>query len=169
MLFDRLPKRSLLASALVAVTLACAPARADEPSPEALKIAGALIVDIGLKGSVDSIVPGLMAEVERSIGTIHPEMQSALHETVVAITPDFLSRDSSVVADVTHVLASRMTEQELRDSLAFFEGPTGKKYLAVQPVMLQALGLSVGAWRRQVSNDIVTRVREEMKKKGFEF
>jgi len=162
-------KRSLLAGALVGLAAAAAPARADEPSPEALKIAAAIVADIGLKASVDSIVPGLMGEVEHSIGTIHPEMQSALHETVVAVAPEFATRDASVLADVSHVLAARMTEQELRDTQAFFESPTGKKYLTTQPLLLQAANVSVGAWRRQVSNDIVARVREEMKKKGFEF
>ena len=162
-------KRPLLAGALLALAFAAVPARADEPSPEALKIAGAIIGDVGLKASVDTHVPNLMAEVERSIGTIHPEMQSALHDTVTALGPEFAPRDAAVLADVTHVLASRMSEQELRDTQGFFESATGKKYLASQPVLLQALSASVGAWRRQVSNDIVARVREEMKKKGFEF
>ena len=162
-------KRPLLAGALFALALSSVPARADEPSPEALKIAATIIADIGLKGSVDSIVPSLMGEVEHSIGTIHPEMQSALHETLTALVPEFAPRDASILADVAHVLAARMSEAELRETQTFFEGPTGKKYLAVQPVLLQAVGVSVAAWRRQVSNDIVARVREEMKKKGFEF
>ncbi len=96
-------------------------------------------------------------------------MQSTLHDTLVALLPEFQNADAGVLADLAHVMASKMTEQELKDTQVFFESPTGKKYLAVQPVLLQELGISGNVWRQKLATDMMSRVREEMKKKGFEF
>ncbi len=144
-------------------------ARADEPSPEALALATKLIDDIGLKASVDSFVPSLFGQVERNVTGMHPEMQSAVHETLVSLGPEFLKTDQSMIDDVAHVLAARMTEQEMRDTATFFEGPIGKKYLAVQPVLLKELSISAQVWQQRESAELVTRLREELKKKGYNF
>ena len=74
-----------------------------------------------------------------------------------------------MVDDVAHVLAARMTEPEMRDASTFFESPVGKKYLAVQPVLLQELGISSQVWQQRESVDLVARLREELKKKGYNF
>jgi hypothetical protein len=144
-------------------------ARADEPTPAALALANVVIADIGLKASVDGFVPSLLGEMEHNISALHPEMQSSLHETLLGLQPEFTKTEASILADVAHVLASKMTEQELRDTQAFFESPTGRKYIATQPVLLQELGISTAVWRRSVSADLLSRVREEMKKKGYTF
>ena len=62
-----------------------------------------------------------------------------------------------------------MSEQELTDVAAFFDSPSGKKYVAVTPVFLQRLANVTAPWRDQLSTDIVVRARQEMKKKGVEF
>ena len=59
--------------------------RAEEPSAEALSLATKLIDDIGLKASIDSFVPDLFGQVERNVTGLHPEMQTAVHETLVGL------------------------------------------------------------------------------------
>jgi hypothetical protein len=167
MSFSLTKKAVLVAIGLLAATSLTA--RADEPSAAALSLASTVIADIGLKASVDSFVPSLFNEMERNISGLHPEMQSSLHETLVALLPEYTKTEDSVLADVAHVLASKMTEQDLRDTQTFFESPVGKKYIATQSVLLQELSISAAVWRRQVSADLLTRVREEMKKKGYNF
>ena len=169
MAFPLTPRRMIWAGAIVALGLVGAGARADEPSPAAVARAGTVLVDVGLKQSVDLIVPSMLSELEHNIAAIHPEMQSALHETITALTPEFAKTASGVMNDLAHVLASRMNEQELRETQAFFEGPTGKKYLASQSAILQELGVSGNVWRRQLSTDMLTLLREERKKKGYDF
>ena len=62
-----------------------------------------------------------------------------------------------------------MTEQELKDTAAFFDSPSGKKFLEAQPAVLGQVGQFARAWHDKLSTDIITRVREEMKKKGYSF
>jgi hypothetical protein len=162
-------RAKLLAGALVALTLAAAPALADEPTAAAVALATKLLTEIGLKQSVDIIVPSMMGELERNLSSMHPEMKTALHEVLVADMPDFVKTEAAVLDDIAHVLASRMSEQELKETAAFFESPAGQKYVAAQGPMLQELSVSGSAWRQKLSGDMLTRIREDLKKKGVEF
>ncbi len=161
------PKVLAVAAGLMAIS--SFGARADEPTSNALTLAAKLIADIGLKASVDSEAPTLAGEIQNQLSQLHPEMGSTLHESLMQILPEFQTADASVLADLAHVLASKMSEQELKDTLAFFESETGKKYLAVQPVLLQELAISAQAWRPKLANDMMSRLRDEMKKKGYQF
>ncbi len=166
----RFPKSAAmaLAGALMALGLA-APARADEPSTEAIELAGQVLDDVGVRFSVEAIPPGLLLALVRNIGSIHPEMRTALGDAAATIAPEYAKSGGKVLDDLAQVLAARMTVEELRDTKAFFESPVGKKYLATQPVILQELAVSANAWRSELSEDLLKRLREEMKKKGYDF
>jgi len=169
MAFPSAAKNKYLIGATLALTLLGAPAFADEPTPAALALATSLLSDIGLKQSVDTIVPSMLGQIVQSVVKMHPEMQSALHDAALAAIPDFQKSEVTVIADIAHVLASRMSEQELKETVAFFEGPTGKKYIAAQGPMMEELGVSGVAWRQKLSGEMLTRLRDDVKKKGFDF
>ena len=48
----------------------------------------------------------------------------------------------------------------------FFNSPLGVKYQAQQPLVFQQYMVKVQDWQRGLATVIITRVREEMKKKG---
>lgn len=162
-------KRTASLAAVVVLGLASAAASAQEPTPAALSYANQIFLDIGIKPSLDQIVSGLASELEHNVTATHPEMRDALRETLVAIGPEFLKTEQGVLADGAKSLATRMTEQELKDTAAFFESATGKKYIVAQGAAMDDLSISARAWREQLSTDILARAREEMKKKGFTF
>jgi uncharacterized protein len=155
--------------ALAALVLLTGAAKAADPSPAAVEIASRLLGEIGLKASMDTVVPGLFGEFERRMIASRPELKDPLHATLIALAPEFVKSESTVFDDVAHVLASQMTEQELKDTETFFVSPSGKKYIAAQGPMLEELGVSARNWREKMSAVLLTRAREEMKKKGFDF
>ncbi len=165
--FPSILKASLGALALLA--LASAGARAQEPSAAALGYANKLFADIGMKPSLDQVVPGMLIELERNVTATHPELRDPLHATLLAIEPEFVKTEEGVLADAAKALATRMTEQELKDVVAFFESPAGKKFLEVQPTFLQEIGKLARAWRDKLSVDMLTRARDDMKAKGYTF
>ena len=168
MKFASKPKVLALAGGFLALA-AAAPAYADEPSANAIAMATQVINDVGMRAGVENIIPLTLGEMQRNVAAIHPEMATALKEASVTIIPEFAKSGDKVIADLAHVMASRMSEQELRDSLAFFEGPSGKKYLATQPILLQEFQVSTGIWRSELNKNLLSRLREEMKKKGVDF
>jgi uncharacterized protein len=163
------PKARIFVGAVAALVLFSAPTRADEPTPAMIDMAAKILADTNLRQSVDVVVPGMFVELERSIGAMHPEMRQVLHETVVELMPGYAGGEEAVLNDVTHTLASQMSEAELKAALAFFESDAGKRYVAAQPAMINQLTKSVTAWREAMSKDIVPRLRDAMKKKGYDF
>lgn len=145
------------------------PAAATPPSPAAITSADAILGELGIKQSIALIVPGLMTQLERTVTNTRPEIRDSLRETLRAIQPEFDKSAQQIYAQAAALLASQMSEKELQDVAAFFDSPTGKKYLTVEPVFLQKFSAVAGPWREQLSTDIMARAREEMKKKGIEF
>lgn len=165
--FPSILKASLGAVAFLA--LAGGVARADDPTPAALGYASQLFVDLGMKSSMDQIVPGMLIELERNVTKTNPELGDPLRATLLEIGPEFRKSEDGVLAESAKLLAGAMTEQELKDTVTFFESPAGKKFVSVQPAVLQQVGGLVRAWHDKLSDDIMTRARAEMKKKGFTF
>ncbi|MGO4870723.1 MAG: DUF2059 domain-containing protein [Roseiarcus sp.] len=156
-------------AAIVVLAISIAGARADEPTPAALNYANQILVDVGIKPSLDMMVPEMLSGLDRNITATRPELKDSLRATLVAIEPEFVKSEQGIVAESAKFLASRMTEQELKDTVTFFDTPSGKKYLATQPVLVQQVGQLARAWREQLSTDILARAHEEMKKKGTDF
>jgi uncharacterized protein len=155
--------------ALLFLSMLSAGARADEPTAAAVGYANQIIVDIGLKPSLDQVVPAMMTQLENNVTATRPELKDALRETLIAIAPDFMKTEQPILSDAAHFLATQMTEQELKETAAFFESPTGKKFNDAQGALLNEVGTSLNPWRQRLSTDIMTRTREEMRKKGFNF
>jgi hypothetical protein len=66
-------------------------------------------------------------------------------------------------------MASKLTDPEIKEVLAFYESPTGKKFVAAEPAFVNELQVAGTAWRQKLADDLLPRVREELKKKGVDF
>jgi hypothetical protein len=155
--------------AFLVLALSSAGARAQEPTPAALNYANQILVDTGMKTSLDRVVPGMLGQLEHNVTATRPELKDPLHATLLAIEPEFVKTEEGVLAGSAKFLASQMTEQELKDTAGFYESATGKKYIITESALMNDVTTRAGAWRQQLSTEIVTRAREEMKKKGYEF
>ena len=162
------PIKTALAAALF-LTAGTFGAYADEPTPAALEAAHTIIVASGLTRSFDTVIPQSFGELERSIVTTRPELKDSLHATLLALLPEFSKTEQELVNNSAAVLAKRMSEQELKDTANFFLSPSGKKYVDVQPATFGEIIALAQAWRDKLSTDVLTRAREEMKKKGVDF
>jgi uncharacterized protein len=160
------------APAVPAAPAAPAPAPASTPpapSPAAIGYAATILNDVGMKPSLDRIVPGMLAEMQREILATRPELKDPLAEAVQTVTPEFLKSEQQVLDGAGNALASLMTEQELKDTAAFYESPTGKRFILVQVALADRVAAVATEWRKQLSTAMLARVHEEMKKKGKDF
>ena len=165
---------ALLGPAAYAADTAPAPAPAASaipapPSPAAIAAADQLLIDMGVKESIAKTVPSMMAELETNITKTHPEVRDSLRQTLVAIKPEFDKSAQLTYEKVEALLALALSEKEIIEIATFFNSPTGKKYLAMQPMFFQQLQELIGPWQQTLSTDIVTKARGEMKKKGVDF
>jgi hypothetical protein len=139
------------------------------PSVAALTAADQLLIGMGVKDAIRKTVPAMMAEFEQNITTTRPEIRNSLRETLVAIKPQFDQSAEQTYSKAQALLALAMSEKELQDVAAFFASQTGKKFLAIEPAFFQRLQDVLGPWHEELSTDIVTKARQEMKKKGIDF
>jgi uncharacterized protein len=139
------------------------------PSPAAVAAADRILGDIGVKESVALVVPGMMAELEANVTRTRPEIKDSLRATLKSIQPEFDATAKQIYDQAATLLAAQMSEKEITDVAAFFDSPTGKKYVSVTPVFLQQFANMTAPWRDKLSTDIVARARQEMKKKGVDF
>jgi hypothetical protein len=169
MKFRPSPATRALFGAIAWLAAAQIPARADEPSPAAIEIATKIVGQLGLKQTLDSIVPALFTEFERGVLQSRPELKDSLHQTLVALLPEFNKGETNVISDVAHVMAAKLSEPELKEVVAFYDSPTGKKFVEAEPAFVAELQISGRNWRQKISQDLLPRVREELKKKGVDF
>jgi uncharacterized protein len=146
-----------------------APVAPATPSPAAIVAADKILGVIGVKESIATVVPRMMAELETNVTRTRPEIRDSLRATLKAIQPEFDQTAKKTYDQAATLLASQMSEKEITDVAAFFESASGKKYVQIIPVFLQKLSDVTGAWREKLSTDILVRAREEMKKKGIDF
>jgi len=149
-----------------------APAPAATPAPPsaaALGYAATILNDIGLKPSLDRVVPAMFAQLQQDVLATRPELKEPLAQAVQTVSPDFFKSEQIILDDLAKFLAAQLTEQELKDTAAFFESSSGKRFANAQGA-LSVYGPKLAAgWRDELSTDILDRVHAELKKTGHDF
>ncbi len=139
------------------------------PPPAALGYAATMINDIGLKPSLDRLVPAMVDELQREVLATRPELRDPVTNALKVVTPDFDKGEKLVLDDLAKFLAAQMTEQELKDAAAFYESPVGKKVANTQGMLSIYAGRVIGAWREQMATDLPERLHAELRKTGHDF
>ncbi len=155
--------------ALIFAALALSSARAADPSPAAVADARTIIMTSGIVKSFDAVVPQMLGVLERNALATRPEIKDKLHATLLKLEPEFMKSEDQVISAAALSLAKRMTDDDLKATAAFFQSPAGKKYVEAQPAALTDIVAAMQGWQQKLSTDMMTRVREELKKQGIEF
>jgi hypothetical protein len=72
------------------------------------------------------------------------------------------------VNDAARFYAASFTEQELKEVLAFYRSPLGKKVISEEPDILEKSVKNIDSWGPKFVDEIMAKFRAEMKKKGHE-
>ncbi|MBK9082666.1 MAG: DUF2059 domain-containing protein [Rhizobiales bacterium] len=160
------PLRAVLVGGFLALALASA--QAQEVAPGHLAAARELVAITGISRSFDAMVPQMMDQLERTLKTTRPEIAKDLTATMKELTPEFAKGADEMLTTSARIVSKYMNEAEIKDSLTFFKSPAGKKYVEMQPQMLDQLVVAMQGWSEKLSAAMMTRVREEMKKKGHD-
>ncbi len=166
-------------AAVIAFAAFVAPASAQQPAPAPAQtakpaaltpghIAAAreVVVLSGISKTYDLFYPQLADSLVNTLSRTRPELRNDLIATVKALKPEFDKRDDEMVDTTARYFAAVMSEQALKDTATFFKSEAGKQYVLMQPQVIDQMMSALDVWNRRMSEDIMTRVREEMRKKG---
>jgi uncharacterized protein len=159
---------ALTAIAAPAIAADATPA-AGVPTQAALNAAARILVDTGLRSSLDAVVPDMLTGLAGRVEQTKPEAKDAIIKIVFALAPEFGKTEQAVLDAVANSLASQMSEKDLIATAAFYDSPAGKSYVNSTPVMLQTADAETRKWREKLGVDMLQRARDELRKQGFEF
>ncbi len=140
-----------------------------EPSPSHLAAGRAVVLASGMKRSFDPMVSQLMEQIPLVLTRTRPDLSKDLVEVLKQLQPEFEKKEDDIIDIAAHIYARQMSEEELKQTAAFFESPVGQKYVEAQPAMLDQLVVAMQSWTQQISTFMMLRVRQEMNKKGHQF
>jgi hypothetical protein len=69
--------------------------------------------------------------------------------------------------EVARAYAGQFTEQDLKDLLAFYQTPLGKKLIEGEPKAGEAAAQVAQVWVEKYADEVASKMRSELKRKGF--
>ena len=159
----RSARPAVVAVALVAISPA---AHSQQPSAAALATAKELVTFTGATSLFNPLIAGVIEQAKILFLQQDPTLNKDLTEVAAKLKSDMEPRFSEVTDEVARLYASRFTDHELKDILAFYQSPVGKKLLAQQSQIIDASMKFAQTWANKLSDEVVAKMRAEMQKRG---
>ena len=154
------------AFALSALTHQVHAQAAAQPSAAAVAIARDIVEAKGALNMFDSVIVGVIEYHKGVLLQSNPTLQKDLNDVTTKLSAEFAPRRANLHAEIARAYAGRFTEQELKEILAFYKTPLGKKLIVEEPKGVDDATKRVDAWASKFAEEVLTRIRAEMKKKG---
>ncbi len=136
------------------------------PSAAQLKLARQVVEMQGSQRSFEGAVPTIFTQIYNQYVSQNPDLDKDIAATLRALLPEFDKRKEEITGILARVYAEKFTEAELKDIVAFYESPTGKKFVgSTADIGKQTMG-KLQEWSGKVNQDAIDRLKAEMKKKG---
>lgn len=167
-----MPTISTRLTAAVALCLVLAiPAlsqRAAAPSPDGIAAAKELMTITGADKNMDIMMANMIPQFAAIQKQQRPDQAAAIDEVFASLSTRMMARKQEMLDLIAPLYAERFSADELKQVIAFFKSPTGVKFVAAQPDILQRSMLIGQQWGQRIGAEIDAEVRRELKKKGID-
>ena len=151
---------------LVAATLAANAAVAQEPSAGAMAAARELVAMKGAATMFDPLIPGVIETAKGNFLRTNPQLAKDLNEIAAQLRNEYAGKKEEVLNVMARAFATRLTEQELKEAVKFYKTPLGKKLITEEAAATDEGMTRAQAWANQFAEEMVARIRVEMRKRG---
>jgi hypothetical protein len=165
-IIQAIKRTSRLAAVAVALVAFGPAAHSQQPSAAAMSTAKEIVTVTGATTLFNPLIAGVVEQAKLLFLQQNPGLSKDLNEIAIKIRNDLAPRFDELVNDVARNYAIHFTEQELKDVLAFYKSPAGKKLISEQPKVVDASLKFAQTWANSLSDEVVGKMREELKKKG---
>lgn len=155
-----------LAAIAAALALTAPAAYAQKATPAALLTANEIVTTTGSMALFVPLVAGVIEQAKALYLQQDPGLGKDLTDIAAQMRKDLEPRMSEISAHIALLYTENFSEQELKDLLAFYKSPVGKKLLAKQPVIADGSLKFAQDWANKLSDEVVANMRVELKKKG---
>jgi hypothetical protein len=160
-------KRAARLAAIAAALVAFGPAaHSQQPSAAAMAAAKELVGITGATALFSPLIAGVVEQAKLLYLQQNPSLAKDLNEIAEKMRDDLKPRFSELTDEVAKEYATNFTEPELKSILTFYQSPTGKKLLDRQPKVVDDSMRFAQDWANKLSDEVVPKMREELKKRG---
>jgi uncharacterized protein len=141
---------------------------AQSPSPAAVLLAKQIVELKGARQLFTPLVRGVVEKVKDQFMQTNFMWAKDLNEVAANLEKEYAPRVDELVDMSARIYASHFTEAELKQLLAFYQSPVGRKAITEEPKALDESMASSGQWGDNLSDEVLVRMRDEMKKRGHD-
>jgi len=143
-------------------------AYAQQPTPSSIAVAKQLIAVSGATTIFNPLIAGVVEQAKILYLQQNPALAKDLGDIATQMRADLQPRLNEITEEVAKIYATNFTEQELKDILAFYQTPAGKKLLAQQAKIIETSMSFAQNWANKLSDEVIAKMRDELKKKGHQ-
>jgi hypothetical protein len=160
--------KSAARPAALAIILAAAgpAAHGQQPSAAAMATARELITVTGTTTLFTPLIAGVVEQAKVLFLQQDPSLAKDLNEISVQLRTDLQPRFVELTDEVARLYATNFTDQELKEILAFYKTPSAKKLLTEQAKIVDSSMKFAQDWANKLSDQVVAKMRDELKKRG---
>jgi hypothetical protein len=138
------------------------------PSPAAVATARQLIDIKGVGQLYSPVLVGIILQARDTLMQTNPNLSADLNAAAQQLRKDYEPKLDELKQQIAMLFATKLSEQELKDTLAFYKSPLGIKLVKVEPEVLnQSMGVA-DKWASQLAEEVLDKMRAEMRKKGHQ-
>jgi hypothetical protein len=116
----------------------------------------------------DPLIPGMIESTKNAILPSNPGLSRDLNEVAGRLRTEFSPRREQIIDQIARLYAQRFSEAEMKEVIAFYKTPVGKKFVTEEPSLIDQGLQRAENWSRQMQEEVLNRFRAEMKKKGHD-
>jgi hypothetical protein len=155
---------ALTCAGFTGVALAQTPA----PSPAAIALAKQILTEKKASLIYKNAAVNVIMNMKNVLLQQNLNYSKDLNEVADKLAAEMKDRDGEIADAMAKIYASNFTEAELKDLLAFYSSPVGKKSLEVDPRVVNDSMSYIDGWAQKFSEEVNGKIRAEMRKRGKE-
>ena len=138
------------------------------PTPAAIEVAKEIVTIKGGDNMFGSLIPNIVEQGKSMFEQQNPAMGKDLTTVAAKLRTDLAPRMSEVNDEIAKSYAAHFSESELKEMLAFYKSPVGRKMITEEPKALAQAVNFAQAWSQKFSEEVLNKYRVEMKKLGHD-
>ena len=157
--------RALLAAIASVALLAASPAAAADPapSPHALELSKRLFAAMHMERTMAQATQAMAPMMARQMEARSPQLTPAQRQAVLNAASEMTAKmTEQLMARMIPIYAATLTEKELADMLAFYEGPSGQAILEKTPRIMAQLTPAMTEMMPQMMAEMQTRLCKDI-------
>jgi uncharacterized protein len=145
-----------------------APNATRQPSPAAVQLAKQILEIKHADSIFAPLIRGVVIKSRDFFMQTNFMWSKDLNEVADSLIKQYSTKSDELLNDAARIYASHFSEPELKQILSFYQSPLGQKVIVEEPKAVDETMAMAGSWADKLSEEVINKMRTEMKKRGHD-